>query len=150
MADYATNFIAALIKEGLGPTAGLRAFREAGGQIRTQTWFRAWGEVVGSLAKHTATGMAPLDRRPTAEEISRWTTARRPGYLYQIEFQVRPRGTAEVWTSWHSVRSDRLLTYGDALAGSLDALATDLDAYDEIVLGGVVTGVFELTPEEAF
>lgn len=143
---YATNYMAALIREGLSATGGLRAYREAGGTIRTQNWYRAWGEVQASIGRAGMVAEAPLGRRPLAAEVSTWETRRRSGYVFQVEAQLRQVGTSEVFTTYTSFRTDRLTTYGEALDAALGAFADQMAEYGEQVMGGVVTGVYALVP----
>lgn len=145
--EYATNYIASAIRRGLGPTAGLREYRAGGGTIRTQTWFRHFNVVREAVAKRDLVGNAPLGSRPARAERATWITPRQRGYLYQVEAFVRPRGTSEVYSSYTSFRSQQLVTYGAALDGALAAHVEGAELYDEEVMGGVVTGVYELVGE---
>lgn len=145
---YAANFVRSMIERGLSATAALREFRAAGGQIQTQTWYRTYGEVGAALANRERASSIPLGRRPNADEVTTWSTRRATGYLYQIEAQVRIRGTSEVFTMQTSYRSDSLIQTGRALQDAMNTLADNLDEYDEVALFGSVVGVHELVPEE--
>jgi hypothetical protein len=139
----AGNFIAGLIEAGFNATRGLDEFRSAGGAIRTQTWYRAWSEVVSALERAVSIGQADIGRRPTAGEWSpgSWRTKQR--YSFQVDVLVRPRGTSEVFRMPMTVTSDRALTFGQAIGSALGSATTDLEQYDEEVLGGVVTGAYD-------
>lgn len=150
MADdrgYASNYMAELMRLGHNATSALQAYREAGGAIRTQTWYRGWGEVARSIADREQVALAPKDRRPVAGEISQWTTPSKRGFVYQVQTQVRAIGTSEVFTTMTSFRSDVLVPYQDAIEGALGYFADEAENYGEQVLGGVVTGVYELVGE---
>ena len=136
-----------MLREGLSASAGLRSFREGGGRVGNEAWYRAWGNVAASIAKSQEVSLAPLTRRPAASELTQWGTTSARGYLYQVEIQVRGRGSGEVWTTFGSFRSSNLVTYGDALSGAMDHFADEASEYGEVVLGGVVTGVYQLEPE---
>jgi hypothetical protein len=145
---YAANFMRRLIEEGASAAEGLRRYRAAGGAIRTQVWYRSFGETARVLAEKGKVLAAPRTRRPAADEVTTWTTRRATGYIYQAEVQVRLRGTSEIFTTNFSFKSDRLVRYGAALDSILDAATSDIEQYGEIVLGGYMTGVYELQPEQ--
>lgn len=146
--DFVTGRIPEFLREGYSARQALRAYREAGGRVGNETWFRAWGAVARGIADRQTVALAPLNRRPTGEEISPFETKSQRGFLYQVEIQVRSRGSSEVWTTWGSYRTSKLLPYGEALSGAIDHFADKADEYGEVVLGGYVTNVFEMEPGE--
>lgn len=137
------NYIAGLIRAGLGPTEGLRAFQEAGGAIRRQTWFRAWGSVVQALAAAVEIPDLPLNRRPVASELARGGWRTRERYTYMAEIFVRDRETGSTYRTPFAVTSDRALTYGGALGQAIDAAGAGAEDYGEEVLGGFVYDVYD-------
>lgn len=139
----AGSYIAGLVREGLSASGALRAYRGAGGSIRTQTWYRAWGETVAAIGRAGAIGAAPGGSRPLASELSAgaWRTKER--YTFMVDVLVRPTGTSEVFRMPMAVTSDRLLTYDEALNQAIDYANADLEKYGESVIGGVTTAVYD-------
>lgn len=145
--DYPTTFIPGLIRAGMSATQGLRTFRQQGGAIRDATWYKSWGQVVSALSKEADASTTPLNRRPDRSIISEWDAKGKSKYLYQVEAQIRFKGTDEVAIKAVSFRTNRLVSTGRAIQGALDFLVDNEDHYGEVVLGGILTGVYEFTGE---
>jgi hypothetical protein len=141
------SLITPLIKRGVGAREGARTILEAGVNVDRGILLRTWSEVVRGLGNRTSVSLAPLSRRPGAEERTVWSTNRQRGYLYQMEMQVQIADTDIVATRMHSVRTQTLITYGDALDEALGFLDDAVEKYGETVLGGIVTGVYEMRPQ---
>lgn len=139
----AGNFIAGLIREGHSASSGLRALREAGGSVRTQTWYRAWNETLASVERAGTIGRAPLDSRPLGDELSAGGWRTRERYTYMVDVMVRPVGSSDVFSMPMAVTSNDLLTYDQALAQAIDYATSDLEQYGEQVVGGVTTAVYD-------
>jgi hypothetical protein len=135
------------LRDGKSATAGLAAYRAAGGEVRTQTWYRLHGEVQSALAGKISEASAPLGRRPTGDELTTWTTRNAAGYLQQVEVLVRDRATGEVMAKPFSVTGPDLVSRGAAISEALDAYMGNADIYEEQVLGAVHVGAYELTPD---
>lgn len=144
------SLITPLIKKGVGAREGTRRILDSGVNVGRGTLLRTWGQVLQSLSNRSAVSLAPLSRRPGPEERSIWDTTRGRGYLYQMEIQVRLKDTDIIATRLHSVRTDKLITYGAALDSGLDFLDSIAEKYGEEVLGGVMTGVYEMRPQTKF
>src|SRR5437867_3433865 len=86
------SFIYNLLTEEISPTAGLRAYREAGGMIRTQRWYQAFGEVAAAVSRRGLVQAAPIQSVPSPEEISPRASNARPGYLYRAGVINTQRG----------------------------------------------------------
>lgn len=153
------GFLYNLIREGVGPTAGLRAYREAGGSIRTQRWFQAYGEVAAAVQRRPAVeGLSP-GAVPGAEHISPITSRARPGYLYRVGVVNTQRGIIteqgtpgeDTVLDWVSVRSHRLLTPEEAQLEAEERIRSGYrsEAGLVTVLGSQLTEIMELrSPEE--
>lgn len=118
------SFIYNLLTEGISPTAGLRAYRAAGGAIRTQRFYHAYGEVAAAVGRRGLVQAAPAEAVPSADEISRRASRAQPGYLYRVGVVNTQRGIVteagtvgeETVIDWAAVRSHRLITYAEAIA----------------------------------
>ena len=150
-------FIYAKLAEGVGPTQALREYREAGGAIRTQRFYQAYGETQLELATRGLVEAAPSERAPTPQEISPRSSTKPGGYLYRVgvltaRTSVDPiTGTVREQTSieWQSVRSAHLIAYASAqqLAESNFGVGAEAGPYGGSVLGSFVSVVNELVPE---
>lgn len=152
------SFIYAKIAEGTGSTQALREYREAGGSIRTQRFYQAFGEVELELATRGLVEAAPVDRAPTPQELTPRTTSRPGGYLYRVGVltsrstvdpitgQVREQTSIE----WQSIRTAQLIDYAQAMAEAEANFGTGSEAgpYGGSVVGSFVSAVNELVPED--
>jgi hypothetical protein len=117
-------YIRGLINAGVGPTEGLRQFREAGGAIRTQRWFGAFGELQAEAAVRPQVVTAPTNRPPIADEITQVSSAKPGAYLYRggvivTTRSVDPQTGATVestQTNWAALRTASLIDYEAAMA----------------------------------
>lgn len=130
-------------------SASLKAYRAAGGEVRTQTWYRLFGEVQGALGNRISEATAPLNRRPTAEETTTWSTRNAAGFLQQVEVLVRDRDTGEVSARPFSVTGPRLQSRGAVISQALDVFDSGVEegSFSEQILGAVHVGAYELVPE---
>jgi len=74
-------FIFNAIKEGMGATEALQAYREAGGAIRTQRFYHAFGEVAAELAVEPLLQGQPSNQVPSGEFIIDRGSSRSGAYL---------------------------------------------------------------------
>lgn len=147
-----------LITEGTGPTEGLRQFREAGGAIRTQRWYAAFGETQLEIATRGVLQAAPVDRPPTPAEITPRQTNKPGGFLYRVgviasRTAVDPvTGLARETTSieWQSIRTQQLidLAAAQAQAEANFGVGAEAGPYGGSVIGSFVSAVNELVPED--
>lgn len=144
--DYPLAGVAGAVEAGMSARAGLNAFRESGGQVRDATWYRMFGEYQRHLSEAGEEPGRPLNRYPTGDEITQWSTVDAEGYLQRVEVLTRNRGTGEVeWKPW-SRAGDSVLTRQGAISDALDSFASNADGYDEQILGAVYVGTHELIP----
>lgn len=126
---WLTNYMPAMIRQGLSATAALRQLRapvEQGGaglSIRTQTWYQAWGETTAALSRQQAIRGVPLGRAPTIDEVTPYSSRGATGFLYSFDVLVRNRATGETYYTPSGFRSDRRVTYQTALQGAISAIA---------------------------
>lgn len=140
--------VASAIKQGISRTAGLREYRAAGGAIRTQTWYRLWGEAEEALAGRLDETLAPLDAPPTRAELTPWSTSRSENFATQVEVFVRDRETGLVSTKPYTHFADEPIVRQDAIEAAIEAYgsASAQDRYGEVVMGAVTVGQYETIP----
>jgi hypothetical protein len=149
LAAYQTRFI----EEGSTATSALSAFREAGGAIRTQDWYRAWGETVDALALRAENTALDFTQLPRDEQLSTWGGVRPGSYAYSIDIQVRATEelepgvrTTETYFTPHLLYTDQLIDYDTAVSMAIgeyiDAQDAGFDSAVGTVLGGMVRNVY--------
>lgn len=145
---YPVPFIAQAIREGRSATGALEAYRAAGGSTRTQTWYRAWGQVQATLGDYADELDRRQDRRPVAGEIRAMTTKRASGYLQQAQVFMRDRETGEIVSKHFSLRGSGVISRQSLIDTAIDTYGNFADQYQMQVVGGIYTGTYELQPEE--
>lgn len=145
---YPVPFIAEAIREGKTATGALAEYRAAGGATRTQTWFRAWGQVNATIGDYADELSRPQNRRPVAGEIRQMTTKRATGYLQQAQVFMRDRETGEIVSKHFSLRGQGVVSRQSLVNIAMDTYSNFADQYQMQIVGGVYTGTYELSPEE--
>ena len=146
--------IQAAISEGRSATETLRDWRARGGAIRTQTWYRVWGQVENEQLQAIPEAAEPPHRRPTPETIQERTT-KRPGAYHQDVTLIVQDAHGNVELRNVHLRTPRLLSR----RGAIRAVK---DKWNQIspergpgqsgtvwkAIGGIYLGTFNLVPEE--
>lgn len=145
--DHPFPFVSIAVREGLSATAALEQFREAGGRIRTQTWYAAYSQARLAAADFEAELGRPLNRRPVVGEIRPFQTVRQTGFIQQVTVFQRDRATGVIIEKDFSIRAPGVVSRRSAVQTAIDTLSDFADEYDMQVLGGLYTGTYELGPE---
>jgi len=146
----ATEYALDAIQKGLSAREGLQAFREAGGRIANQTWFKLTGELQAMLAEREGVLDEPHNRIPTASEIKRWGTTNAKGFIQQVEVLARDRETGQIISIPFSHTAKTLRSRRAVLKDALSVYSDDnAQRYNQSILGAVYTGTYEAVPEEA-
>lgn len=141
---YAGTAAARALSEGLTPSAGLRAFRAAGGGIRTQTWYRLWGQAEFAGVHVQSEVGQPLNRRPERGTLPTVTTRSKTGIQQRVRvFGRTPEGTID--SRVVTVRTQNGVSRAHAIRLAINAVA-DSDAYPLHPVSGVHIGSFEEVP----
>lgn len=155
MADrptYPAGLVNQLQARGMSATEGLRHAREQGVKLRTQTWYRLWGETRAAADRIGQVGAARMHRRPTSEEVTPMTAPRATGFLYTANIAVRDRLTGEVFFTPSGYRSQGLVSYNTALQHAInaaqDAQEANRESFGGDILGGFVSQVRQFVPED--
>lgn len=145
--DYPRSVARSAIIAGLGPTDALTSFRQAGGRIRTESWYRLYGQERAGFGAKIREQTLPTNRRPASNEVQRYSSRTATGYMQQVELTVRDRRSHLTLTKRFTYRTDTLVTRNRAVTAAIDTYAGASDAYEEDILGAAYTGTFELFPE---
>lgn len=132
------------LSEGLSATKALSNFREAGGSIRTQTWYKLAGEVRAAVAnRDVVTGLDPT-LLPRDEHFTPWSAGSEGQFLYQVEVPYRDVESGEVFRAPYSVITNRVLSPQDAIDEALDVYADNAEKYGQKILGGILVGLYAM------
>lgn len=150
VSDFPVHFISRALREGRTASAALTAYREAGGKVRTQTWYQLYGQAQAAGVHRGQEPTRNLHRRPLASEAITWTTRGAKGVMQQVELYVRERSTGLVVTRYYNIRSDKFISRANAIrkamAGFNAAGAPGSGSEGMTALGGVHVGAIILEP----
>lgn len=144
---YPVPFIATAVREGLSATGALKAYRAAGGSVRTQTWYRAYGQVSHAIADYGAELERAQHRIPTAGEIRKWSTVTASGFAQQAQVFMRDRETNEVVARNFTLRGAGMISRQGVIEQAMNTFSDFSDQYGMQIVGGIYTGSYELEPE---
>ena len=152
--EPAAERIQAAIAQGRSATSTLNEWRARGGAIRTQTWYRVWGQIVNEQLQAIPEAAERPDRRPLGPTIQE-RTSKRPGAYHQEVVLIVQDAHGNV-----ELRNVKLRT--DQLVSRRNAIRQVKDKWNQIspergpgqsgtvwrAIGGVYFGTFNLVPEE--
>lgn len=139
------GFMASAIGEGTSATAALQEFRDAGGQMRTQTWYRMYGEVTDALARSPMAGTLDPNALPDPAAYATWAMGAGGEYATQVDLFFRDLDTGLIGTIPYTYVTDVPHTPGEAIAeGMADFGESDTQAaYDQSIEGGIVRNIYQ-------
>lgn len=152
--DYPKGLVQRALREGESAASTLRAFRAAGGRIRTQTWQRMYAQAQLEGLMTSREFGAQQNRVPTSEFIQKSTSRRAEGLMQRAVVFLR-NADGLVISKDISIRTDRLRSRQDVVDKALAIMQgalTDPETSERYavsaILGGAYTGTFDLEPEE--
>lgn len=108
------GFVAGAINEGMGSNAAHRAFSEAGGAMRRQTFQRLYGEVYASVANQPeAMGRDPYEM-PSASDLTEWSMGDGGKYATSVNVIFRDVDTGIVGTKQYLYVTDEMHSSAEA------------------------------------
>lgn len=142
------SFIARFLDEGYTARDALDVFRSQGGAMRTQTWYRAWGEMENVVSRRAQWATVDPDLFPSADLYAPWSAGRPGSYATQVKVLLRDRETGLVSSIGYTHITDEPHTPAEAMdagmgiyqQGSEDE-STD---YDQQVVGAIPIGFYEM------
>jgi len=120
----AWDYIRSAVEQGLNASQSLTQYREGGGAIRTQDWYRAYnayssyGETWDEVRYFGADDQYP--ERMWLEAPRQFANP----YVAEVEFQRRISSTGELETTYRYIESDYRMSENEILDG-LDELGQD-------------------------
>lgn len=154
---WVAQYLPELIRRGFSPTEALRSFRapvEEGGlglHVGTTEWYRQWGQTISRLSTAEGFMNVQLNRRPTDAQTTVFQSRKATGWQYTFDVLVRNNATGETYYTPSGYRTDRLVSFGVAKRGALDAITVAAaegspSVADLEVLGALPVSVVEYVP----
>lgn len=145
------GFIADKLREGTGATRALDEFREAGGEMRRQSWFRLYGQVSDTLARSPESEALDPRALPDSSAYGEWAMGAGGQYASQVNVMFRDVESGVIGTAQYTHISDDPHTPEEAIAAAVDVYGDEETAgrYEQAILGGVVTNVWQTVPFDA-
>jgi hypothetical protein len=142
------GFVAGAVGEGTNATAALNAFREAGGEMRTETWYRLYGEVTDSLGRQSQAAQLNPYSIPDADAYSTWEMGAGGKFATQVQVFFRDQDTGIIGSSNYTYITDQAHAPGEAEAAAFDEYADPDNAsnYAQSMLGTMTTNVYATVP----
>lgn len=136
-----SGYIRGLLSEEIGPTAGLAAFREAGGAIQDSRWFALYSQVASTQSNLPESLALDPYSTPGAGDYEEWALGKGRQYMSQVELQIYDRDTGEILSRQYTYVTDEPHTAIEAEQDAFDLFGdpeTQND-YGETVLGALTT-----------
>lgn len=139
------GFIAQMLKNGESATSALRIFRDEGGAIRTQTWYRLAGEVRAALDNlHIVAGLDP-SLAVSVDRFTPWSAGQAGQYMYQVDVLQHDSEFDVITRAPYSFTTDQIITPQLAIDEAMAVYSIDTpSAEGQTVVGGVLTGLYQM------
>lgn len=145
--DLPTGLAQRAIREGVSASDALAKFREGGGRVRTQTWYRLYAQAGLEGLTTSSEIAAPLHRTPVAGEIQTATSRRATGFMQRVTVMGRD-AEGNVISQFVSFRTDKPVSRQSAIDRAVSIVGDAEAEYPiEHVIGGFYTGTFAFEPE---
>jgi hypothetical protein len=143
--------IARFVREGANRATGLRAFREAGGRIATETWNRLWGFVRRNIAQRAQVAASDPTVPVRDLRIGEWAAGRPGQWAIQVDVVMQHPELGSFVRQYTTI-TDRLVSPAAAIDEAIGTYQDQIDLAepgteyaDQTIVGAVVTGVFRMT-----
>ena len=150
---YAANYIPGLQQVFGSANEALRFLKETGVGVRRQNFLWEWGAQLHETEQQPQHFTAALEQLPTERSISRRRAPEARGYHYVVQHLVQEPDSGELYWTFGGYRGQRLVSYGEALAGAeqafLEGQLQDARYPQGSLVGSRVQAVREYLPELA-
>lgn len=138
------------VKDRVGTWKGYEQYRVLDPSITREQWASTVAQARAAIANRTDEITRPLNRRPTAAEVTLYASKKASGYLQQLQIFVRDRDTGLIETRHYNIRSDTLRSRQTIIAEGMSryqsAAESDPENYPEDVLGAIYVGTHSMQP----
>lgn len=145
-------FIADLIQQDIGVTAGRQMMREAGMRMSNAAFSRMYGQVRDAIGGREGLQSMDYESIPPGEAYSTWTAGRGGQYATFTTTFVRPTGSREVEPVYYFHLTNEPHTPNEAIQAAAGFL-TDGDEINPVygpreIIGSVVTSMTRTVARE--
>jgi len=135
------------VYQGVSATAGLAAYRRAGGAIRTQSWFRVWRATSDLVAHGRQLRNLARSARPAESRLpyAVGTQLRKYSYLFEVRGLAARQTGAQAYYATYS--SSVLVTRGEAERALLSRMGLVSPKGEGEIESFVLLGVTRQVPE---
>jgi hypothetical protein len=116
-----TNIIREGVQAGESTAGLLRSVRAAGGHIETYAFEKMVGEVRNELALGGISAAAPLNRKPSQDEIIKMSTKRAGGYSQDVQV-IGLNAKGEAFTITRNIGSEELYSREKAIRLAIESV----------------------------
>lgn len=139
--------IARALHNGQSATSALRDFRKSGGSMRTQTFYRLYGQAQVEGIHRYDEASRPLNRTPTPDEIQTMTVRRGGGFLHKVVVMTKD-ASGQIISRTLNITRKTPMTRGNAIRKAMSIVADNRDSYGLEPVAAFHTGVFEMVRED--
>lgn len=132
---------------GMSSSEALGAFREAGGSIRTQSWYQEWGQQLQRDALTAGWTTQDLSRLPRDEFVGQWAAGKPGQFAYDMVFPGTDLETGLGIERHYTLITDRLISPNTAIRQAFDEFQAFAgpEHYNQQLGVPRFQGVFEMT-----
>lgn len=138
------------IGEGYSASATLGLFREFGLGMRTQQFYRLWGQAQVTHREAGEEVTRDITTAPTAAETTPVAAGPRaqPGVIQTVRLVYKEAVTGNLRTVYHSTKSAEGVTRQQAINNAIDSYASHSEEYQTSLLAAAHTSAIRIVPTE--
>lgn len=142
------GFAAYYQRIGASANEALSDFRDSGGEMQTQRWYRLYGQVGDSLARNDEAYAIAPDTLPTAEQYGEWEAGNGGQYATQVSVTFRDIDSGVFGVAQYTHITDEPHTPEEAMQAGIDLYANEDAAgrYEQEIMGAFATNVWQTVP----
>jgi hypothetical protein len=139
------------VQEGLTGASVLRTFREFGLGMRTQEFYRMWGEAATVVREAGAEPTRDLTQVPSGSEAPPVPAGphAEPGIIQTVRLVYSEKETGNHRIVYHSTKSPAGVTRQQAINNAIDAYAAHSEEYQTTLLYAAHSSAITIVPMEA-
>ena len=138
------------VQEGMSGARILSTFRQFGLGMRTQDFYRLFGQAARAVAEAGAEPTRPLGQVPTLSEIAPVAAGPRaePGVIQTVRLIYREAVTRNLREVYHSTKTAQGITRQEAINAAIDSYATNSEEYQTTLVAAAHTSAIRIVPME--
>lgn len=140
------------VEQGTSGAALLRELRAEGIGMRTQDFYRLFGQAAAVVREAGAEPFRPVDQVPTLAESPPVPASLRaePGVIQTVRLVYREKVTGNFRVVYHSTKTAEGITRQAAVDAAIDAYEAHSQEYQTTLYAAVHTSAIRITPVAGF